>query len=111
MPDLEIRRAEQAPARRWVLWLRLLGLVVLGGIALLLISLPELASDDQLSGPSVLSFVALAVVIVAVTSCAYVVLRRSVYSRRRAVLIAIAIVPLPYAVAVLLFWLIVTASS
>jgi hypothetical protein len=111
MPDLEIRSAEQRPAKRWVLWLRLLGLVVPGGIALLVISLPGLASDDQLSGPSVGSFVALAVVILAVASCAYFVVRRSVSSRRRAVLIAIAVVPLPYAVAVLVFWLIVTVSS
>ncbi len=111
MPDLDVRIAEQRPAKRWVIWLRVLGLVVLGSVLLLVISLPSLASEDQQSGPGVGWFVALAVVIAAVVSCTYVVVRRSVSSRRRAVLIAIAVVPAFYAFAVLIIWLIVTVSS
>jgi hypothetical protein len=111
MPDLEVRKAERRPAKRWVVWLRVLGLVVLGSVLLLVISLPGLASEDQLSGPGVGWFVALAVVVVALVACTYVVVRHSLLSRRPAALIAVAVVPASYAFAGLITWLVVTVSS
>jgi uncharacterized membrane-anchored protein len=111
MPHLEIRRVPGAPVgRRW-LWLRVFGLVLLGGFLLLVISLPALASENPESSPGLAWYVVLAVVVAAVTSRTYVVVRRSAASKRRALLVAVAAVPGSYCVAVLILWLIVTLSS
>jgi hypothetical protein len=111
MPDLEIRTAASAPGgSRW-LRLRVLGLVVLGGVLLLVISLPGLANEDQQSRPGLGVYVVLALVLAGVTSRTYVVVRRSGVAKLRALLVAIAVVPGSYCVAVLIFFLIVYLFS
>jgi uncharacterized membrane-anchored protein len=111
MPDLETRTSAHDPGRSRWLWLHVLGLVVLGGVLLLVISLPGLASDDQQSRPGLGLYVVLVLVVAAVTSRTYVLVRRSDASKRRALLIALAVVPGSYCMAVLFLWLIVTISS
>jgi hypothetical protein len=71
MPDLEIRTTAHAPGRSRWLWLRVLGLVVLGGVLLLVISLPGLANEDQQSRPGLGLYVVLVLVVAAVTSRTY----------------------------------------
>jgi len=55
--------------------------------------------------------VALALVIAAVMSRTYVLVRRAAFSKHQALLVAIAVIPASYVVAVAVIWLIVTASS
>jgi hypothetical protein len=88
-----------------------LGWVVLGGVLLFVISLPGLANEDQSSSPGLGLYAVLALVVAAVTSRTYVVVRRSGPSKRRALLVALAVVPGSYCVAVLILWLIVYLFS
>lgn len=111
MPDLESRKAARSPGRGRRLWLRVLGLVVLGGVLLLVISLPGWASEDQQSGPGLGVYVILALVLAGVTSRTYVVVRRSGVAKRRALLVAVAVVPGSYCAAVLIFFLIVLIAD
>jgi hypothetical protein len=111
MPSLEPSTGRPSPAKSRLLWLRILGMVVLGGISLLVISLPGLASDDQQTSPGVWWYVALASIVAAVTMRTYVLVRRSASSKPRALLIALTVVPASYIVAILFIWLLVTASS
>jgi hypothetical protein len=106
MPDLEIRTAGRSR-----LWLRVLGLVVLGGVLLLVISLPGLANEDQSSRPSLGLYLVLALVLAGVTSRAYVVLRCSGVAKLRALLVSVAVVPGSYCMAVLIFFVIVYLFS
>ena len=110
MPDLEIRTAASAPGGSR-LWLRVLGLVVLGGVLLLVISLPGLANEDQSSRPSLGLDVVLVLVLAGVTSRTYVIVRRSGVAKLRALLVSIAVVPGSYCMAVLIFFLIVYLFS
>ncbi len=111
MPDLKVPTASPRPANGRPLWLRILGLTILGGVLLLVISLPGLASDDQQTQPGAWWYVALALIIATVMSRTYVIVRRSASSKPRALVIAIAVVPASYIAAILFFWLIATVSS
>jgi hypothetical protein len=111
MPHLETRKVTAAPAKRRWLSLRVGGLVVLGGLLLLVISLPALASESPESSPGLGWYVICAVVVAGVMSRAYVVVRRSGAPKRRALFVAAAVVPTSYCAAVLTLWLIATVSS
>jgi hypothetical protein len=111
MNDLDSRTSTHAPGRSRLLWLRVLGLVILGGVLLLVISLPGLANEDQSSHPSLGVYIVLALVLAAVMSRIYVVVRRSGASGRRALLIALAVVPGSYFVAAWVLLLVVYIFS
>lgn len=111
MNDSASRTSAHVSGRSRLLWLRVLGLTVLGGVLLLVISLPGLANEDQSSHPSLGVYIALALVVAAVMSRIYVVVRRSGPSKRRALLIALAAVPGSYCVAGLLLLLMVSLFS
>jgi hypothetical protein len=110
MPDLEIRTAASTPGGRRSLWLRVLGLVVLGGVLLLVISLPGFANENQ-QQPGLGVYVVMALVLAGVISRTYVVVRRSGVAKRRAMLVSAAVVPGSYCAAVLFFVLIVYLFS
>lgn len=95
---------------RW-LWLRVLGMVVLGAFLLLLVSLPGLASDQGQWSPGLAWYLMLAAVLAAVMSRTYVLVRRSAVSRLRAVLVSVAVILGSYCAAILFLWLVVTLSS
>ena len=111
MRDLEILADAHAPDRSGRVWLRVLGLVVLGGFLLFVISLPGFANEDQSSSPGLGLYAVLAFVIAAVTSRTYVVVRRSGASKRLALLAALAVVPGSGCMAVLIFLLVVYLFS
>jgi hypothetical protein len=111
MRDLEIRAAAHAPDSSRRVWLRVLRLVVLGGLLLFVISLPGFANEDQSSSPGLGLYAVLALVVAAVTSRSYVVVRRSGASKRRALLVALAVVPGSCCMAALIFLLIVYLFS
>jgi drug/metabolite transporter (DMT)-like permease len=111
MHDLEVSTQGRKPVKGRTPWLRILGLTAIGGVLLFAISLPGLASDDQQARLGAGWYVALVLGIAAVMSCTYVVVRRAVLSKRWALLIAFAVVPASFVVAVLFLLLIVIASS
>jgi hypothetical protein len=91
--------------------MRVLGLVVLGGVLFLVVCLPGLANEDQQSSPGLGVYAVLALILASVASRTYVVIRRSGAAKRRALLVAVAVVPGSYCIAVLIFFLIVYLSS
>lgn len=101
----------RAPDGSRRLWLHVMGLIVLGGFLLLVISFPGLANEDQSSSPGLGLYAVLALVVTAITSRAYVVVRRSGASKRRALLVALAVVPGSFCVDGLILWLMVSLFS
>lgn len=99
-----------AHRRRPELWLRVAGLTLLGGVLILIISIPGLASEDQSTSPGIAGFAAAALVFVGVAARVYVVLRRAAVPPRRALLVALAALPTAFAIALLLVWGIVSAA-
>lgn len=91
MTDREPQTVTPTPGGSWWLWLRVLGLLVLGAVSLFVVSLPELADESQSPTPAGL-YLAWLLVIAAVVSGVYLILRRSAPSRRRALLTAFIVV-------------------
>lgn len=88
------------------LWVRIFGVVMVGVVALVIVSIPGLVSDSS-SSAGWGTGVAIGVVLAAVAISIYVLLRRSLISRLRAGLIAVAMVLAAFGVPVLLLWLFV----
>jgi len=94
-----------------MLWLRVSGLAIAGGVLLLIVSLPEFANEEQNTGPGVGWFVIAGVVVLGVMSATYILMRRSAFSRPHAFLVAAAMLPASYITAVALLLLIITLAS
>ncbi|GEM_PF-2510887 len=107
----DLTRATSTPIGRRMLWLRVSGLAIAGGVLLLIVSLPEFANEEQNTGPGVGWFVIAGVVVLGVMSATYILMRRSAFSRPHAFLVAAAMLPASYITAVALLLLIITLAS
>lgn len=105
------RKVEAELGGQRSLWMRVLGMVLLGALGLFLLSLPALASDESQWRPSLAWYLLLALTLAGVTARSYVLVRRSGASKMCALAVAVAVVPGSYCAAVLLFFLIVMLST
>jgi hypothetical protein len=91
------------------LWLRIAALVLLAACLLVVISIPF--AVEGTSSPGAWYYAAISATIAALGIAAYRVLRRWGLSRGRALLVAVAVLPAPYAAVFLIVWIFVSAQS
>lgn len=91
------------------LWLQIVALVVFGGFALLVVSLPF--GVEHAPSPGAWYYAAIAIILAGVVISAYVLFGRSGVPKSRAIVLATVAGVMPYGVALLVVWIFVSVQS